>query len=59
MCIRDRNIVDFLIVAICIFIFVKLINMMRERKKEETAEEQPKGPTTEELLTEIRDLLKK
>ena len=49
-----QNVIDFLIVAFCIFIFVKLINKLT--KKEEKAKE----PTKEEvLLTEIRDLLKK
>lgn len=48
--------VDFLIVAVCIFGFVKLINAFR--KKEEPKPEPPKGPTTEELLAEIRDLIK-
>ncbi len=49
-----QNIIDFLIVAFCIFVFVKLINKLT--KKEEKAKE----PTKEEvLLTEIRDLLKK
>jgi large conductance mechanosensitive channel len=46
---------DFLIVAFCIFLFVKGINSLS--KKEEAA---PVGPSKEELLlTEIRDLLKK
>lgn len=52
-----QNIIDFLIIAFCIFIFVRAINKLR--KKEEKAEEPVKGPTQEELLTEIRDLLKK
>ena len=53
-----QNIVDFLIVAFCIFLMLKGINKMN-RKKEEPAPEAPKGPTQEELLAEIRDLLKK
>lgn len=57
-----QNVVDFLIIAMSIFLFVKLINKMRalRAKKEEAAEEQqaPKGPSSEELLTEIRDLLR-
>lgn len=49
-----QNIIDFLIIVFCIFIFVKLINNFK--KKEEKA---PPKPTTQEvLLTEIRDLLK-
>ncbi|MBR5518254.1 MAG: large-conductance mechanosensitive channel protein MscL [Clostridia bacterium] len=51
-----QNIVDFVIVALCIFMFIKLINKFK--KKEEPKPEAPKGPTSEELLAEIRDLLK-
>jgi large conductance mechanosensitive channel len=48
------SILDFIIVALAIFLFVKLINQLQ--KKKETA---PAKPTNEEiLLTEIRDLLK-
>ena len=49
---------DFLIVAFSIFLFVKLINNL---KKKEAAQPAPSpAPTKEEqLLTEIRDLLKK
>ena len=53
-----QNTVDFLIVAFCIFLMLKGINKLN-RKKEDPAPEEPKGPTQEELLTEIRDLLKK
>ena len=52
-----QNVVDFLIVAFCIFLMLKGINKLN-RKKEEPAPEAPAGPTQEELLTEIRDLLK-
>lgn len=51
-----QSLVDFLIIAASIFLFVKLINKFK--KKEEPKPEAPKGPTTEELLAEIRDLLK-
>ena len=51
-----QNIVDFIIVALCIFMCIKLINKFK--KKEEPKPEAPKGPSTEELLAEIRDLLK-
>lgn len=54
-----QNIVDFLIVAFCIFMVVKGINKLNRKKEEAPAPEAPKGPTQEELLTEIRDLLKK
>ena len=54
-----QNVVDFLIVAFCIFMVVKGINKLNRKKEEAPAPEAPKGPTQEELLTEIRDLLKK
>ena len=48
---------DFIIVALCIFLFIKLINSLK--KKEEAAPAAPPAPSKEEvLLTEIRDLLK-
>ncbi|MEG0795369.1 MAG: large-conductance mechanosensitive channel protein MscL [Odoribacter sp.] len=48
---------DFIIIAFCIFMFIKLMNGMK--KKEETLPAPPPAPTKEEeLLTEIRDLLK-
>ena len=50
--------VDFIIIAVSIFGFIKLINSFKKKKEEAVKEEPPKGPTTEELLTEIRDLLK-
>lgn len=53
-----QTVVDFLIIAFCIFIAIKVMNKMMRSKKEEPAPEAPAGPTQEELLTEIRDLLK-
>lgn len=55
-----QTVVDFLIVALCIFFMVKFINqLIRRRKAEEAAPAAPPAPTKEEqLLTEIRDLLK-
>lgn len=51
-----QSIVDFLIVALSIFVAVKWINSMK--KKEEEAPSEPPKPSKEEvLLTEIRDLL--
>ena len=52
-----QNIVDFIIVALCIFVMLKAINKLARKKKEEEAAA-PAGPITEELLTDIRDLLK-
>ena len=54
-----QNIVDFLIVAFCIFLMLKGINKMNRKKEEPAEPAAPAGPTQEELLTEIRDLLKK
>ncbi|BDW92315.1 MULTISPECIES: large-conductance mechanosensitive channel protein MscL [Flavobacteriaceae] len=51
------NVIDFIIVAFVMFLIVKGVNKMK--KKEEPAPEAPKGPSQEELLAEIRDLLKK
>ena len=49
---------DFLIVAFCIFLFVKAINSMSKKKEDATAA--PVEPSEEvKLLSEIRDLLKK
>ena len=50
-------VINFLCVAFVLFMLVKGINKFK--KKEEPAPEAPVGPTQEELLTEIRDLLKK
>lgn len=55
-----QNIIDFLIIAICIFIFVKIISKFN--KKEEVKKEAKVEPKKDEqvvLLEEIRDLLKK
>jgi large conductance mechanosensitive channel len=53
-----QNIVNFTIIALVIFIMIKAMNNLK--KKEEAAPAAPAGPTKEEqLLTEIRDLLKK
>ncbi len=52
-----QNIVDFLIVAFCIFMAIRIMNKLK--KKAEEAPAPAPGPTKEEvLLTEIRDLLK-
>ena len=52
-------ILDFIIVAFAMFLLVKAMNKLAALKKkdEEPAPEEPAGPTTEELLAEIRDLL--
>ena len=56
-----QTIIDFLIIAFSIFLALKFVNTYILRKKQEVAE-QPAAPvvdTKEELLKEIRDLLKK
>lgn len=50
-------IIQFIIIAFCIFLVIKLINQLK--RKEEEAPEEPAVPSNEEqLLSEIRDLLK-
>jgi large conductance mechanosensitive channel len=52
-----QNVIDFLIVAFCIFIVVKAYQRATRRKQEAPAA--PAEPSNQEkLLTEIRDLLK-
>ena len=52
-----QAVINFIIIAF--FIFVVLRAAEKAKKKEETAPAAPSGPTQEELLTQIRDLLKK
>ena len=52
------TVIDFILVAFVIFLMIKTINRFHKMKEEDPKPEEPKGPTTEELLTEIRDLLK-
>jgi len=56
-----QNIVDFLIIAFAIFMAIKAMNSMKKKEEEApAAPEAPPAPTKEqELLAEIRDLLKK
>ena len=59
-----QTIIDFTIIAFCVFLLVKAINKLAnlKKKEEETksapAPEEPKPTKEELLLTEIRDLLK-
>lgn len=53
-----QAIVDFIIVAFCIFIAIKAINQLKRKKEEEVVEAVAEVSKEEELLTEIRDLLK-
>ena len=53
-----QNVFDFFIIALCIFMMVKGINLLKKEEKV-VEEEVEKTLTQEELLAEIRDLLKK
>ena len=50
-------VINFIIIAFVLFMIIKGINAAK--KKEEAVEAPPAGPTQEELLIQIRDLLKK
>jgi large conductance mechanosensitive channel len=50
-------VINFIIIALVLFMIIKGINAAK--KKEDLATAIPAGPTQEELLTQIRDLLKK
>ena len=52
-----QNIVDFLIIAACIFTVIKILNKFKKKKEEAPAPVET--PEDIKLLTEIRDLLKK
>jgi large conductance mechanosensitive channel len=55
-----NTVIQFLIVAVVVFLLVKLVNQVRRADAEDPAPEAPAAPTPEEkLLTEIRDLLAK
>lgn len=49
--------ISFMVIAFVLFIIIKGINATKRKKAEVPAT--PAGPTQEELLTQIRDLLKK
>ncbi len=59
------TVINFIVVSFCIFMVIKGINKlqnMSKKSEEEVAAEEPAAPTItaeQELLTEIRDLLKK
>lgn len=54
-----QTVFDFLIVAFSIFLFVQFMNKRIRKTEEEAAPEPPQKDAKEELLIEIRDLLKK
>lgn len=53
-----NTLIDFVIIAFCLFIVVKAMNAMK-RKSEEKPATPPPAPADIQLLTEIRDLLRK
>lgn len=60
------TVIDFLIIAFVVFMIIKTINKAKElsekamkKQEEEVKEDAPKGPTTEELLSDILAELKK
>ena len=53
-----QNILDFIIIAFCIFLMIKGMNKLNRKKEVPEEPAAPAGPTQEELLAEIRDLLK-
>ena len=53
-----QTVIEFVIIAFCVFLLVKGINIMARKKKDETPAAPPAPSTEELLLTEIRDILK-
>ncbi|MDY4956226.1 MAG: large-conductance mechanosensitive channel protein MscL [Prevotella sp.] len=53
-----QNVIDFLIVALCVFLLVKAINKLTKKKEQETPAAPPAPSADEQPLTEIRDLMK-
>ncbi len=54
-----QTVLDFLIVAVSIFLLIKALSKLKRKEKEAPAEPSPVAPSNEELLlAEIRDLLK-
>ena len=51
--------INFILLALVVFLMVKGMNNLRRKKEEAAAPPAPAGPTQEDLLAEIRDLLKK
>lgn len=53
-----QNVINFLIIAACIFTFIKIINKFNRKKEEEPKDVKPAKSADIILLEEIRDLLK-
>ena len=55
-----QNVIDFLIIAFCVFLLIKFINKLSNIKKKEAKKEEAAEKAADiQLLEEIRDLLKK
>jgi len=55
-----QNVIDFLIIAVCVYVMINAINKITSKvKKEEEKKEETKKSDEVALLEEIRDLLKK
>lgn len=53
-----QTVFNFLIISAAIFLLMKSVNRLQQEKEEATPPPPPPGPTAEQLLGEIRDLLK-
>ena len=55
-----QNVINFLIISFSIYLMIGFVNKTRQRlaREEESEPEAPPEPTQEQLLAEIRDLLK-
>jgi len=53
-----QNVIDFLIIAFCIFLMIRLMMKFQAKKEEPAPAPAPEPSAEEKLLTEIRDLLK-
>lgn len=53
-----QTVTDFLIIAFCIFIIVRIFNNFRNKEEKKAAALPPPPSSTDKLLIEIRDLLK-
>jgi large conductance mechanosensitive channel len=53
-----QNVFNFMLIALVLFMMIKGANKLKKNQAKE-ADAAPAGPTQEELLTQIRDLLKK
>lgn len=51
-------VINFLIIAWVVFLLVKAVNRVRNMVPHDKTPDEPKGPTQEEVLVEIRDLLR-